>query len=296
MLQKLLEKLTENSKPEILTVELPPVGAQVLLVPEGMKAEGVKSYLDQYRKKPERRKGTISALDIDSFASLTNRFKAENSAVFQRSSHSENNFTASLQAILNYNPEGPKNDDADNRDHKVEYHFPLSEELKTWLKANKQPFNAKEFAEFLEDNIADLVVAAPDKFETKFGDNGVPVFATPSKIMELSRGIEVRVDERVTQAFRVSDGSFNMQFTTENKDALGAPLKLPEWFCLGIRVFENGGFFQIPARLRFRVKDGQVAWFYELYRKRDVLTVAFDTACLSAANQTNLPLYNAVAE
>lgn len=295
MFKELIDYIKESRQSEIKTVELPPAGAQVLVVPAGQTVQGVKQFLDVYLKKPERRRGTLTAFDSDSFVKITNRFKNDNSALFQKASHGDNAFAASLLSILNYSPATDKNEDADNNDHRVQYGFPISEELKLWLGNNKKPMNSVEFATFLEDNISDMVIAT-DNWSVNFGENGVPTFSTPSKIVELSRGIEVRVDERVTNAYRVSDGSFAMQYTNENKDATGQPLKLPEWFCLGIKVFENGDFYQLPARLRFRVKDGQVAWHYELYRKRDVLTAAFTQDCSNAASLTGLPLYNGSPE
>lgn len=294
MFDKLIEKLSEQ-KPQVIDVSALASGAQILALPNTMGIRGIKTYLDEYLKKPERRSGTLTAFDSDSFVKITNRFKNSNSALFQKASYGDNAFSASLLSILNYSPATDKNEDADNNDHRVQYGFPISEELKLWLGNNKKPMNSVEFATFLEDNIADMVVAT-DNWSVNFGENGVPAFATPSKIVELSRGIEVRVDERVTNAYRVSDGSFAMQYTNENKDATGQPLKLPEWFCLGIKVFENGDFYQLPARLRFRVKEGQVAWHYELYRKRDVLSAAFTTDCTNAASLTGLPLYNGMPE
>lgn len=300
MLKELLEGLMENRKPE--TIFLGGLGesqqnpvTKVLLVPDGMEAKSVKSFVDEYKTKPDRRKGLINAFDIYSFSAIVNRFKSANSALFKKATIGDTKFEAELKAILNYHPASGVNTDADNNDHRATYGFPLSEELKTWLGKNKVPFNSKEFAEFLEDNIADLVVADVSKFVTEFGDT-VPSFASPSKIMELSRGIDVRVDEKVVNAYRVSDGSFAIQYTVDNKDASGKPLNLPEWFALGIPVFQNGQSYQIPLRLRFRVKDGAVSWHFEMYRKNDIFNAAFDRDCNQAAADTALPLFNGTPE
>lgn len=258
---------------------------------DGYELQSVEKFIDEMRDKPERRQGTIGADDLDSFVALTNRFKAENSVMFGRSSVTETSFSCGLISILNYHPAGSDNKVADNSDHVVRYDFPLSSELKTWLSKNKTPFNSREFAEFLEDNIADLVVAKPDAMRVTFGDE-TPSFATPSKIFELSRGIEVRVDEKVVNAFRNSDGSFAIQYTQENKDSTGQPLKLPEWFALGIPVFDGGEVYQIPMRLRFRVKEGTITWSFEMYRKNDTFTTAFADACDEATKATALPLFN----
>lgn len=302
MFKELMEYIQNNRAPKIECLHVPGKGdrsedvADILLIPSGMSAQGVKPFLDAYLKKPERRKGVATVYDIESFVTLTNRFKDVNSAIFKKSEYRDNSFSAGLKAILNYNPDEADNSKADNRDHVVQYNFPITIELKTWLEANGNPMSTKDFAVFLEDNIADLVIADNDHFHTRFGENGVPAFATPSKIMELSRGIEVRVDQKVTQAYRVSDGSFAMQFTSENNDVTGQPLKLPEWFCLGIPVFENGAFVQIPVRLRFRVSGGQVNWHFELYRAGDVFKRVFEDACEKVGTDTALPIFNGSPE
>lgn len=296
MLKELLDGLMENRKPEFQSRMLDDGKlCDFAIVPESMDIKSLKGIKDEYKTKPDRRKGMINALDLISFVNLANRFKADNSALFQKATIGDQRFDADLRCVLNYHPAGGDNKSADNKDHTVHYGFPLSEELKTWLAKNKQPFNSKEFAEFLEDNIADLVVADPARFVTNFGDI-TPSFTTPSMIMQLSRGIDIRVDEKVTQAYRVSDGSFNLQYTSDNKDSTGQPLRLPEWFALGIPVFQNGESYQIPLRLRFRVKEGQVSWFFEMYRKNDVFNAAFNKDCSVAQVKTEIPMFNGVPE
>lgn len=288
-----VKEIASNArKPEFQSI----ADVQFAVVPDGFNLKSVKSLLDEYKTKPERRKGLINTFDLVSFVALTNRFKNVNSAIFLKATVGNNSFNAELRAVLNYHPAVDDNTAADNKDHTVHYGFPLSDELKTWLEKNKVGFSQKEFAEFLEDNIADLVVAKSDAFMTSFGENGVPSFATPSKVMELARGIDARVDEQVTQTYRVADGTFNLRYTTQNKDASGQPLNIPEWFCLGIPVFQNGKAYQIPLRLRFRLKEGAVTWFFELYRKNDVFQKAVDDVTTEAAGQTDLPLYNGTPE
>lgn len=260
-------------------------------VEHGFELQSVEKFIEEMREKPKRRKGTLTAYDLESFVALTNGFKSENSVMFGTTSVTETSFTAALKSVLNFDPASPNNTEADNGDHVVGYAFPLSNELKVWLGKNKTPFNAKEFAEFLEDNIADLIIPKVDGFKTQFGDER-PAFASPSKIFELSRGIEVRVDEKVSNYFRNADGSFNLQYTQENKDAAGNALKLPEWFCLGVPVFDGGEVYQIPMRLKFRVKEGQVAWSFDMYRKNDTFNAAFADACDQATKETDLPLFN----
>lgn len=296
MLKELVEKLLDLRPVTGGTVATTTeAGIPYAYLPDGIRLQSLKSIRDEERTKPQRRKGTVKTSDMESFIAVTNRFKADNTALFQELTIADNTMSASLKSVFNYHPAGADNTNADNADHAAFYDFPLSEELKVWLGKNKQPFNQKEFAEFLEDNIADLVVPKPGGFKTRFGDD-TPQFATPSSIMALSRGIDIRVDEKVTHAFRTNDGSFTLQYTSENKDATGGKLNIPEWFALGIPVFEKGIYYQIPVRLRFRHKEGMVTWFYEMYRKNDTLRCAVHEASAEAITQTDLPLYSGKPE
>jgi len=265
------------------------------LVPEHMTLKSVKPLFDEYLEKPERRKGYSIANDDHAFIQIVNRFKAENSAVFRDAYITDTSIRASLRAILNYHPQSPEDTKADWCDHGVKYDFPLSESMEVWLEKNGQPFNQKEFSQFLEDNAPDMVIADQEHMVVDFGAVS-PKFATPSEIMQLAHGIEIRSDEKITNVYKNSDGSFNMQFTTEHKDSAGQPLKLPEWFCIGIPVFENGLGYQFPVRLRFRKKEGTIIWFYELYRKKVVFTAAFDAVCNNVHLETQIPMFNGSPE
>lgn len=293
-----LDAIIENaSKPQLTDLKYSiPDGIPLMAVPKGYSLQSVKEFFDEYKKKPDRRAGKIAVNDLGSFINIVNRFKSAASAVFYKSSASENDFVASLLAVLDYHPEGPDSTNAAFKGHTALYSFPLSNELKLWLSMNKKQLNQKEFAEFLEDNSPDLVTAAPAAFVTSFGENGAPTFATPSKILELARGIEARADEKVVNAFRASDGTCNIQYSVENKDANGQPLRVPEWCCLGIPVFENGVQYQIPLRLRYRIGGGAVTWWFEMFRKNDVLNHAFHAAVTIAANETQLPSFNGTPE
>lgn len=52
---------------------------------------------------------------------------------------------------------------------------------------------------------------------------------------------------------------------------------MPEQIVLSIPVFENEAPAELHARLRYRVKDGQLAIWYELIRPHKVLEAAFRT-------------------
>lgn len=298
-----IKALNKIQEPVIANMERPQIGTEgkdhvpYAIIPEGMKVQDMKPLLDAWLPKPERRKGTAIVHDVDSFVRLSRRFKAETSAIFCKGTIEGHTISAQLLSVLNYNPEGVKNADADWGDHRVQYDFPVSKDLKKWLESDGETFNQKDFAEFLEDNCRDLVIGDEGQFEEGFfGSMGTPKFATPSDIFQLSRGIEVRVNEKVHAAFRHSDGTQNVQFTSEHEGADGQPLRIPDWFVIGIRVFEDGLIYQIPVRLRYRVTQGSIVWFFQIYRMQEIFDIAFDQACRTAARELEMPMFKGTPE
>jgi len=263
---------------------------EVLMLPRGMEAYPVKRFLDEYRDKPERRKGTATLDTLESLIAHLNRFKDADSAIFADEGKT------SLIGVLDYHRAGSAADPRFGQ-HRAVYAFPVSDEWEKWKAKNGEPMNQGEFAEFLEDRILD-VVATPD---TASLDPSHPLrqmaealsgtFAGPSKLMELSRGLAVRVGEQVKSAVNLSTGEASIQYVSQHQDEAGQPVKVPSLFAIAIPVFKRGAVYQIPVRLRYRVRAGAITWSYELYRHDQALRDAFAEAAAKAGTDTELPVF-----
>lgn len=285
-------KAAFDAAKELLGVETVTVShgerkALVLTVPEGRAITGVKSFLDEYLTAPERRRGTARVYDLPSFVGHANRYKDEHSALF-----ADPNPTAPrLVAVLNYH-EASAAGAPRFGDHRTVYEFPLSEEWQEWIRYDGKEMQQAEFAEFIEERICDLLTPedAGETARTLMRQLDC-VFATPVQVMALSRGLQVRVNKRVTNAVNLQSGEAQVNFEEEHHDQKGEPLRVPGAFLLGIPVFRSGDLYQIAARLRYRVKGPSVTWSYSLYRTDRVFDHAFQGASKTAAEQTGLPLF-----
>ena len=264
---------------------------EVLLVPSGNGSFTVvkaKELAAPYLKAPERRQGEAILTDLASFCAHVKRFASSESVIFaDRTSEAP-----SLLAVLDYHPAGPENDRAAYGHHRARYPFPLSEEWKAWTGADGESRGQADFARFLEDHLADVL--APDvagKGAKAFVELLSCGFASASKLLELSRGLTVRVGSRVSQVVNLQSGEGRLEFSAEHAGADGKPLNVPGAFLLGVPVFRNGALYQIPARLRYRVNGGSVTWSFDLYRSQAVFDHAVDEACAHAAKETGLPLF-----
>lgn len=268
----------ETLKAPLLLVQDPKGGVQVL---------ETSGYLDDYRTRPERRKGTARALDLASFMSLTQRFADEDSALFADPSPTH----PSLTAVLDYHRQTA---DGAPRfgEHRVVYAFPLSDEWKAWQAMNGKEMSQAQFAEFVENRILDVAdPSGAGEMARALAEGTGATFASPSRLLELSRGLSVRVGQKVRNAANLATGEVEVQFVTEHQDQLGQPLRVPSAFLVAFPVFRQGDAFKLPVRLRYRLRDGDVRWFYELYRADLAFEAAFNEACAKAHQQTGLPLF-----
>lgn len=265
--------------------------ACVYTVPANIQVLDMAKYIDAQRPAPVRRKGTARLGDLPSFIAHVNRFKDTDSAIF-----ADNSFpNPCLTGVLNYNRIGATGAPQFG-DHRAVYNFPFSKEWNIWNGKDSEGMNQSEFAAFIEDNINDILAPedadvasseALQKIATLLGGN----FAGPSTMVTLSRGLSVYESAAVETATNLNTGEGKIVFKSEHNDAAGAPIKVPNMFLLGIPVFENGDSYRIAVRLRYRLKQGSLTWFYQLYQINKAFDSAFKEASDNAAKATELPLF-----
>lgn len=248
----------------------------------------LRSEAEKWASAPERRKGKATAQTLQSLIDMTNRHKDISSAMFL----SIKGNTASLTSIIDYHTteQTPR-----FCDHRIIYEFPFSPQWLAWRGNDGQPMEQAKFAFFLEENIIDLTAATPaeDKelrpiLNAKFG--------APNEIMELSRGLEVRVDAKFKDVQHLDSGAAEMMFEETHKGIDGKPLKIPTAFMLAIPVFEGGDTVRIACRLRYRRESGKLFWFYKMLNVERLVRETVRAQAKAAADQTNLPLYEGAPE
>ncbi len=289
-IETVINYVTNTLNPSTINIEHPDGTKAVLMArpngDKGIAIESLKGAFDQYRKKPEFRHGTAKFEDLASFIAHAKRFADKDSALFAAGSS-----TPTLTSVLDYHEAGPEGAPRFGK-HRGVYAFPLSDEWQAWTQRNVKFMTQSEFAEFIENRILDIsdpsgALDRAKEFSAALGCS----FASPSKLIELSRGLAMRVDCKVQNATNLATGETQLQYVTQHTDELGAPLKVPSAFLITIPVFKTGSVYQIPARLRYRTRDAKISWFFELYRIDRVLDHAVREACTLAATETGLPLF-----
>jgi uncharacterized protein YfdQ (DUF2303 family) len=280
-------------KPQTIDIEHDGLEAEVLLVPNdcgGYHQHSVKALLKEYRDAPERRSGTAKLTTLESFVAHTKRFQDEDSQVFMDRSGPR------LLCVLDYHRKGSSGAPRFGV-HRGEYMFPLSDEWKAWNGHNATPMAQNTFAQWLEDHITEIAdPAAAGDGAKAFVELLSCGFASPSKLLEVSRGLELHVGQRVKQHVRLGTGEISMAFEESHSDAGGAALKVPQAFLLALPVFRQGELYQIPTRLRYRVNQGVIAWSFEMHRAPAILDHALNEACQTVAEETGLDVLEGLPE
>lgn len=291
----LAETIRENMKPRIETVKRgDDAENSILLIPEGMKAESLKKFLDENRKYPERRTGTATTSRVESFVELVKRFKNKETVLFAGAKIEDRKIEADITAIFDYHPAGDDVEQADNLGHRAVYNFPISKAFKNWLESNNKGFSQLEFAYFLEKRLADL--SAPTDADKALIEGLRPKFADPINILELSSDLEIYSSESFVSKQKTASGEYELKFTNQHQSADGKPISIPDFFVVSVPVFEGGPRQRILSHLRYRKEGTVLHWFYELYNVDEMLVEAFEAACAEVKKAVELPLIYGKAE
>lgn len=239
-------------------------------VPKGKELVSVKKFIDEYRKEPERRTGTAVLNTEDSFVAHVQRYEGPSTAIFARRDK-----TPQMLAVYNYHPAGDDQRKAGFGDFRAAYTFPLSDEWTAWIAKNEVQMVPTDFAQFLDDRLIDVYALGETEDDEKLKDFAREfggTFASPTKMLELSRSIEINATVGVRQAARLESGEINIAFTEEHRDGDGKPIRVPSMFVIGIPIFVDGIRYKIICRLRYRLMSGDgITWMYSMVRPRQYL-------------------------
>lgn len=286
--------------------------ALVVLIGTDGKPEirSLKADIDAYRTKPAFREGTATATTLASFIDLVNRHANNATAIFV-----DANWKApKLLAVIDYHlsaspakshgPEPERQDPSEGEDalarfgrHRIAYAFPLSEPWKTWVEKDGKFMEQGDFAAFLEDHIHEL--AAPElslPAEAELEQRFKTTIAHPSDVMDLARGLDVKVGAVVKNRVKLQSGETNFTFETEHRDSTGRELTVPGLFLLSIPVFYRGEQVRLPVRLRYRVNGGTILWAYQMHRPDEAVDGMVRDDVTQVAAATQLPVYDGAPE
>ncbi len=268
------------------------------IMPNDLKVVSLRAEVDKYLKVPERKSGKASFTKQSSFTDYVNRHKTGHSVIFLNDSDKN---SPRLIAILNAHKaevatqKEHGDSGADNQDFLATYSYPLSDQWKAWTGAKKD-MSQTEFADFVEDHIADIT--SPNDYVKEYAERiGVQLAQTPASILTLTRNLAVTAEMKVEQKVNRSTGETLLVYSEEHKEQGGGQFKAPGAFALFIPVFKGGVPTTIPVRLRYRLQknaDGSGAkavWSFAPQEVDDILERQLIDSEELVKQQTGLPVF-----
>lgn len=257
---------------------------------ESGRVDAVAELFERFRFAPARKSGTAKVTTLESFIELGQRHETDDSAIFADTDWQK----PSLTMVVDYH-QAVAGGVADNGKHRIRYDFPLSDEWKAWVAVDGKPMDQGDFAEFIEDHIAEL--STPDgleeeEFRHKFGFR----VAYPTEMHTLSRGLQVFAETRVKNAVTLQTGEGQISFEEEHRDANGNKIDVPGMFILSVSPFFMGEPCRIPVRLRYRLAGGSIKWIVKLYRPDVYITQQVMRDMEKAASETGAPAFHGQPE
>jgi len=203
--------------------------------------------LESYLQAPVRKRGIVNVFDAASF----NQVLRDNSDAGNAVVYIDRDVNAPrIEAVLNdCGKAGPG-----WRDFRAVLSFrPTSQWLK-WKAIDGKLLAQADFAEFIEDNLVD--VAEP----------------VGGALLEIVTYLEATRTVDFKSAIRLSSGAiqFHNSESIDAKVSTGK-VEVPEMFTLGIAPFLGSAPYSIPARFRYRLKEGKLVMGLKLQRVEDLM-------------------------
>lgn len=205
-----------------------------------------------------RVKATVALRDGDSFIKYLKTFRTSLTRIFAEPK------TLLFLAVLDYHGEAAE-PSVEFLSHRVTFAMEKDERWNIWAGKNENPFTQTEFAEFIEDNAADI-------FDP-----------SAANMLEIARDLQAHTEVNFASKVKLTNGQVQLSYQETVTAGVGpaGTVEIPEVFKIQIPVFYGEGVVAITCRLRYRISGGKLSFHYKMYRQSETLQVAFDKAVKS---------------
>lgn len=237
---------------------------------------------------PKRPRANVALIEADSFVQYLKRFKVEGRTIIFGEATEQG---GSFHALVDYhdaqrlaNPTGeqvvafteataPK---ANWGDHKVKLTLSPTPEWTRWIGANNKLIPQAEFAEFVEDNAADIV--HPDA----------------AALLDMASFLQGKKTVTFKGSRNIGNGATELCYSEQIEETSGRRdevQRFPTHMIVKLRPFVGSASVEIPARLRFRISDsGKLSFQFLLDRPFKVIEAAFVAICTEIETELGIPV------
>ena len=235
-----------------------------VVAPMGMQVLSLEKLQFPHGMRPDRITAAPKLQDAVSFCSYVNTFKDDRTRLFADA------VACSFTALIDYHGVGTERA-VEFLSHRATLTLKKDERWNLWLGQNGKLIPQAEFAEFLEDNRADIVT--PDA----------------ATMLEIAMDLQAKSDVNFASKIKTQNGQSTLVYDeTITTTVSTGRIVMPEIFVIRIPVFFGEAPIEITARLRFRISEGKLKFQFNLYRPVEILAKAFDVARAGIAEATKL--------
>ncbi|UUU21686.1 YfdQ family protein [Streptomyces sp. DSM 40750] len=221
---------------------------------------------DQYKDKPDRKRGTTTVRDAASFLAHYGKHADGDSEVYADAEK------LTITAVL----------DADTADsarwggHRLHLALRETEAWKQWIALDGKLMHQEQFAEFIEDHLPELLEPAA------------------AEMLEIAQSIQGVAKAEFQSGTRLSSGERKLAYieTVTAKAGQKGELVIPETFVIGLVPFEGSEGYKLTARLRYRINGGPLQLGYKLERPGDIRRTAFTDVVDTISDDITVPVLN----
>lgn len=254
-IKQVIDAARIGSSPQVL---LDTGRSKIIFVPHG--AGGVSTITEHDYEKtlpfPVRKRGAVAVYDVSSF----NQLLSDNKDGGNITIYADHTALSPIVAVMNGHGSGGPG----WGDFRISLEFRLTNEWQRWESINGKMMAQVDFAEFIEENIADI--------------------ATPpgAEMLEIVQYLTMTKSVNFKSAIRLSDGQtqFRNEESVETK-VRASEAVIPPMLTLGLVPMVGLPAYAVQARFRYRLSDGRLTLGVRMERldvlKRQIVTDVIDS-------------------
>lgn len=255
--------------------------AMDMSLPEGMyvvpKDTTIVDQRQQTAARPGRPRGNVQLHTVRSFIEYLGRWlpaktddedRLAPEAIVWANPESHN-----LIAVLNENGPIDSNIGPGWRDWIATFSAVYSSEFQVWNGFNGRRMKQTEFAQFLEDNLPDIVEPSG------------------AQMLQIARTFETKENVDFSSSVRMDNGDVQLNYQGKTEATAGkGSIKVPDRFTIAVSIFDGEPRDKIECRLRYRISGASLTIWYDMHRAERAVEQAFSGICEQVTDQLAVPL------
>lgn len=223
---------------------------------------------EQWAGKPVRKRGCFYFGDATSFTRYFNEHKTPDSRIF--ADFGKTGGFVGFVGYLNFHGAEPS-----FHDHACYYTLKPSSEWTNWMENDSNDMTQAQFAEFLEDHQS--------------------LILTPSgaDLLELIQNLEAKSHCYIDSALKLQSSTIKLRISEEVELKHGSAtqsgeLTLPAVLTVGIPPFEGVPAYTLQARLRYKVEQRKITFWYKTITPEATIRDVFKSLLAVIAKETEV--------